>query len=77
MSMVEAQTERWFHAGVDYATHNGNPGRWTGDVFATWDTVHDVANAAARNARRSIGKINGGDAVAYAPDYIPSGQRRA
>ena len=74
---TEPDAPRWFYAGVLYATQNGNPGAWHGDVFATWDTVHDVAQAAAKKARRSIGKINGGDAVAYAPDYIPSGQRRA
>lgn len=52
-----------YHATVEYRTHAGNPGVWTGEVTATADTVHAVARAAAKRARRSLSKIDGGSAV--------------
>lgn len=52
-----------YHATVEYRTRAGNPGVWTGEVMATPDTVHDVARAAARKARRALSKIDGGSAV--------------
>ena len=53
----------YFHATVEYCTQAGNPGVWSGEVAATWDTVHEVAARAARKARRALWKINGSSAV--------------
>lgn len=64
--------KQWFHATVKYATPAGNPGVWSGPVFATWDTVHSEAENAARRAGRKMAKINGGGASAYPPNYEPA-----
>lgn len=71
-----AEAERYFRVTIEYATLNGNPSTWQGDVFGTWETAHDLGELAARKARRSIGKITGGSLSAYAIGYVPSGVRK-
>ena len=52
-------TAMLFATTVNYRTRLGRHGVWTGEVLATWDTVHEVATAAARRARRALAKIDG------------------
>lgn len=52
-----------FFVTVNYQTKQGRAGEWSGEIAATWDTVHEAGAAAARKARRYIGRITGSRAV--------------
>ena len=76
MIAPDESAERWFLVTVKYATKRGELRTWHGNVYATWDSVHEAASAAATKARRrSVHHVYGSDATAYDLGYVPSDAR--